>query len=293
MEETPQMPVAGVDEPHGGDPTTGPRRRCGAAAGPREPAQKDRMGTVRTFRLSKSRITAGLQCGKRLWLAIHRPELEVYGADTQRRFAAGHDVGEVARELYGGGELIDEDVTAQPGAARDRGGAGAARRPDALRSDLPPRGRPRPLPTCSSAATAATAWSRSSRPRASRSTTCRTSPSRRGWPRAPACRSTCSAWPSSTPTTSIPAGTTTPGCSRRSRWPTRRARSWRTSQAGCAASTRCSAARCRRSTPGTQCRRPFDCPFIPFCEEQEGVVRCAPGEEPDAGGRCAPPGPRP
>jgi hypothetical protein len=64
---------------------------------------------VRTFRLSKSRITAGLQCGKRLWLAVHRPELETYSADTQRRFAAGHDVGEVARELYGPGVLIDGD----------------------------------------------------------------------------------------------------------------------------------------------------------------------------------------
>ena len=62
---------------------------------------------MRTFRLSKSRITAGLQCGKRLWLVIHRPELEVYSADTQRRFAAGNSVGEVARKLYGAGELID------------------------------------------------------------------------------------------------------------------------------------------------------------------------------------------
>ncbi len=67
------------------------------------------MAQVRTFRLSKSRITAGLQCGKRLWLAVHRPELEAYTADTQRRFAAGHDVGEVARELYGPGILIDGD----------------------------------------------------------------------------------------------------------------------------------------------------------------------------------------
>ena len=62
---------------------------------------------MRTFRLSKSRLTAGLQCGKRLWLAIHRPELEVYSADTRRRFAAGNSVGEMARELYGAGELID------------------------------------------------------------------------------------------------------------------------------------------------------------------------------------------
>ena len=85
------------------------------------------MTSVRTFRLSKSRITAGLQCGKRLWLAVHRPELETYSADTQRRFAAGHDVGLVARELYGPGFLVDgatglsravaetERLLAQPG----------------------------------------------------------------------------------------------------------------------------------------------------------------------------------
>jgi hypothetical protein len=67
------------------------------------------MAQVRTFRLSKSRITAGLQCGKRLWLAVHRPELESYSADTRRRFAAGNDVGDVARRLYGPGLLIDGD----------------------------------------------------------------------------------------------------------------------------------------------------------------------------------------
>jgi hypothetical protein len=66
---------------------------------------------VRTFRLSKSRITAGLQCGKRLWLAVHRPELEAYTADVQRRFVAGHGVGEVARELYPGGVLIGEGAS--------------------------------------------------------------------------------------------------------------------------------------------------------------------------------------
>ncbi len=66
---------------------------------------------MRTFRLSKSRITAGLQCGKRLWLAVHRPELEAYGPDAQRRFVAGHGVGEVARELYPGGVLIGEGAS--------------------------------------------------------------------------------------------------------------------------------------------------------------------------------------
>ncbi len=68
------------------------------------------MVTVRSFRLSKSRVTAGLQCGKRLWLAVHRPELEAYSADTRRRFAAGHGVGQVGRELYPGGILVGEGV---------------------------------------------------------------------------------------------------------------------------------------------------------------------------------------
>ena len=62
---------------------------------------------MRSFRLSKSRITAGLQCGKRLWLSVHRPDLQVYGADAQRRFAAGDGVGLIARRLYGPGTLID------------------------------------------------------------------------------------------------------------------------------------------------------------------------------------------
>lgn len=66
---------------------------------------------MRTFRLSKSRITAGRQCGKRLWLAVHRPELERYSADTQRRFAAGNDVGQVARELYGDGILVEGSLS--------------------------------------------------------------------------------------------------------------------------------------------------------------------------------------
>ena len=79
---------------------------------------------VRTFRLSKSRITAGLQCGKRLWLAVHRPELQLYSADTVRRFAAGDGVGQVARALYPGGVLIDgADLSA---AVRDTEAALAA-----------------------------------------------------------------------------------------------------------------------------------------------------------------------
>jgi hypothetical protein len=65
------------------------------------------MRAVRRFGLSKSRITYGLQCGKRLWLQVHRPALAVYPAETQRRFAAGHDVNDVARALRPGGVLVE------------------------------------------------------------------------------------------------------------------------------------------------------------------------------------------
>lgn len=68
------------------------------------------MVAVQRFRLSKSRVTAGLQCSRRLWLAVHRPELEAYPADARQRFAAGHDVGAVARTLWPGGVLVGEDV---------------------------------------------------------------------------------------------------------------------------------------------------------------------------------------
>lgn len=64
------------------------------------------MAAVRRFGLSKSRVTYGLQCGKRLWLHVHRPELAVYPAETRRRFAAGHDLNDVARALRPGGVLV-------------------------------------------------------------------------------------------------------------------------------------------------------------------------------------------
>lgn len=65
------------------------------------------MTAVRRFGLSKSRITYGLQCGKRLWLQVHRPALAFYPPETRRRFAAGHDVNDVARALQPGGVLIE------------------------------------------------------------------------------------------------------------------------------------------------------------------------------------------
>lgn len=66
--------------------------------------------TTRTVarRLSKSRILSGLQCPKRLWLEVNRPELRVWSADTERRFASGHRLNEVVHSLFPDGILIGE-----------------------------------------------------------------------------------------------------------------------------------------------------------------------------------------
>ncbi len=47
------------------------------------------------------------QCPRRLWLEVNRPDLVVYPPSTQRRFAMGHEVGAVARDLLPGGVLIE------------------------------------------------------------------------------------------------------------------------------------------------------------------------------------------
>ena len=61
--------------------------------------------------LSKSRLMSFQQCGKKLWLSVHRPELETVSTGAQAVFDVGNEVGEFARrqaELrYGLGTLID------------------------------------------------------------------------------------------------------------------------------------------------------------------------------------------
>lgn len=57
--------------------------------------------------LSKSRLQAFRQCPKRLWLAVHRPDLQEVSEETERRFQIGFQVGDVARGLYPDGILID------------------------------------------------------------------------------------------------------------------------------------------------------------------------------------------
>lgn len=57
--------------------------------------------------LSKSKLLSYRQCPKRLWLEVHRPDFVEYDETVEQRFAIGHEVGEIARRLYGDGVLID------------------------------------------------------------------------------------------------------------------------------------------------------------------------------------------
>ena len=57
--------------------------------------------------LSKSRVIAGRQCPRRLWLEVNRPELRVYDGRAQRRFAQGHQLDALVRRLHPEGILID------------------------------------------------------------------------------------------------------------------------------------------------------------------------------------------
>lgn len=56
--------------------------------------------------LSKSRLIAWRQCPRRLWLEVHRPDLRLDDTAVRQRYAVGHQVGALARELLPGGELI-------------------------------------------------------------------------------------------------------------------------------------------------------------------------------------------
>ncbi len=61
-------------------------------------------------RLSKSKFLSGLQCPKRLYLEIRAPELATEpDAQTQAILEMGTSLGELARQRYPGGVLVDAD----------------------------------------------------------------------------------------------------------------------------------------------------------------------------------------
>ncbi len=60
--------------------------------------------------LSKSKIIAFRQCPKRMWLDVHRPDLREVSTASEARFKVGHQVGDLARQIYdpdGEGVFID------------------------------------------------------------------------------------------------------------------------------------------------------------------------------------------
>jgi len=64
---------------------------------------------IKTHSLSKSRYMKGLQCHKALWLLTHKPELREESEAANQAFAQGHKVGELAQEIFPGGDLISFD----------------------------------------------------------------------------------------------------------------------------------------------------------------------------------------
>lgn len=59
--------------------------------------------------LSKSRLISGWQCPRRLWLETYEPERAQISAQTQALFDAGHEAGAAARTLWPDGILIEHD----------------------------------------------------------------------------------------------------------------------------------------------------------------------------------------
>jgi hypothetical protein len=60
--------------------------------------------------LSKSKLMAYRQCPKRVWLEVHHPDLRVVTAASEKSFAIGHQVGEIAQQVYdptGQGTVIE------------------------------------------------------------------------------------------------------------------------------------------------------------------------------------------
>ena len=69
------------------------------------------MAIPHSHKLSKSRYCYGLQCTKQLWWRVHEPNAPELTPDAAQQaiFDQGNRVGEVARERFPGGVLVDAD----------------------------------------------------------------------------------------------------------------------------------------------------------------------------------------
>src|SRR4051812_32439608 len=50
--------------------------------------------------LSKTKLLAFRQCAKRLWLEVHRSDLQAITSAAEARFQIGYEVGQIARRIY-------------------------------------------------------------------------------------------------------------------------------------------------------------------------------------------------
>jgi len=57
--------------------------------------------------LSKSRLISAWQCAKKLHLEKHHPELGEVSSQTESLFATGHQVGDIAQQLYGTADSVE------------------------------------------------------------------------------------------------------------------------------------------------------------------------------------------
>ena len=75
---------------------------------------------VASPRLSKSKIAAGLQCERRLWLETHRRDAIEVTAEAQAAFDTGNEIGEIARQLFGPGVLVGHQAALDHAVAESR-----------------------------------------------------------------------------------------------------------------------------------------------------------------------------
>ncbi len=60
--------------------------------------------------LSKSLFVRGVRCHKSLYLHKYRPELkDEVSAETEKRFAGGYEIGDLAQGLFPDGKLVPYD----------------------------------------------------------------------------------------------------------------------------------------------------------------------------------------
>jgi len=72
--------------------------------------ERPQQSNTATLRLSKSKFLSGLQCRKRLYLAIHSPELATEPDEqTQAILDMGTEIGALARQRFPSGVLVEAD----------------------------------------------------------------------------------------------------------------------------------------------------------------------------------------